>query len=246
MKENLRRQEKAADECSKRINKRIAEFMKALEEELESDDVMAFDEIEKLRDEVAEDIVQTLWSIARDAYLRALWDAQKRWMFFAIDDDADIVDGVFSGLQVLKSLVHKNFDLWMEKLQAVNRMNLSPAEKKLIVKSVTGEFGESGLTYNLMRILRTETNREVNLAARKASTQCHLTGYIYHAILDDKLCERCKKLDGRLFVWAKAQVGVNLPPLHPNCRCYTENAGAVLHDMGYAPWLRKYVKQPKK
>lgn len=42
--------------------------------------------------------------------------------------------------------------------------------------------------------------------------------YEYIAILDERTTEQCKSLNGKEFKISEARVGVNLPPLHINCR----------------------------
>lgn len=239
----LRSAEKAADECSKRINKRIGSVLQELLKA--EDNILEFDQIEKLRTEVADEIAAVLLVIAMESYLRSMWDAQKRWRLFSIADEADLLDGVYTGRSEIDILVHKNFDEWTEKIKAIRKLDVPEKEKKQLITHATGKIGESGLTYAMMRILRTEANSEVNLAARKAANKCALTSYIYHAILDDRLCEKCHQLDGKLLLWKDAQRGVNLPPLHPNCRCYTTNAAAVLYNIGFDEWRKKYAEKTR-
>ena len=39
--------------------------------------------------------------------------------------------------------------------------------------------------------------------------------------IDDRTCEECKKLDGKIFKVSEAKSGINVPPFHPGCRCTT-------------------------
>lgn len=43
--------------------------------------------------------------------------------------------------------------------------------------------------------------------------------YRYVCENSESTCELCSSLDGRDFDLNKAEAGVNLPPMHPNCRC---------------------------
>jgi SPP1 gp7 family putative phage head morphogenesis protein len=45
--------------------------------------------------------------------------------------------------------------------------------------------------------------------------------YRFTAALDLSTCPTCASLDGKIFRTSKAKIGLNFPPLHPNCRCTT-------------------------
>lgn len=75
------------------------------------------------------------------------------------------------------------------------------------------------------RFLSAETALENASHRRKISAM--LTGiilsgqdkYTYVCTEEDDTCEACSALDGQMFDVDKAVEGVNLPPMHPNCRC---------------------------
>lgn len=46
-----------------------------------------------------------------------------------------------------------------------------------------------------------------------------ITRYTISTCGDNRVCEKCKKMDGKSFSVAKAVVGKNLPPFCDNCRC---------------------------
>lgn len=46
--------------------------------------------------------------------------------------------------------------------------------------------------------------------------------YIYRCVGDGRTCIDCLGLDGKVFLSSQASVGVNLPPIHPWCRCSVE------------------------
>ena len=75
------------------------------------------------------------------------------------------------------------------------------------------------LYWQAERLIRTETNYAMN--------QAHLQGYKdsevveeYEilAYIDKRTSKICKQIDRKVFKLSEAQVGVNYPPLHPNCR----------------------------
>ena len=75
------------------------------------------------------------------------------------------------------------------------------------------------LYYQAERLVRTETNYTMN--------QGHLKGYAdsgvvekyeFLAAIDSRTSKLCKNQNGKVYKLSDATVGVNYPPLHPNCR----------------------------
>lgn len=85
------------------------------------------------------------------------------------------------------------------------------------------------------------------------------------ATLDSRTSEICQEMDGRVFKVSQYEIGVNVPPLHPNCRSTTvpyfeddefdsgeraaRGADGKTHyvpaNMKYAEWKAKFVDCPK-
>lgn len=76
-------------------------------------------------------------------------------------------------------------------------------------------------TYNAMRLVRTETTHVHEQATLKLYEDTGTEKYVYMATIDDRTSEICRKLNGHHFFVKDAQPGVNLPPMHPNCRSTT-------------------------
>lgn len=94
-----------------------------------------------------------------------------------------------------------------------------------IISFLAEHFGEDKLkeiliafeTWNGTRIVETEETR----CKAQEFLKDH-EYYVYHAMMDDSTCEVCRDLNGRVFRKDEAVTGVNLPPMHPNCRCYID------------------------
>ena len=86
------------------------------------------------------------------------------------------------------------------------------------VKAFRKETGNS--TYELRRLLITETARVQTLASKKHMLETHGQDaeYEYHAKLDSKTTNTCRSLNGKVFKVRDMQPGVNAPPMHPFCR----------------------------
>ena len=72
---------------------------------------------------------------------------------------------------------------------------------------------------NALRLVRTETNRILNKATLAQMKAAGIDKYKFIAIVDGRTCPDCVLLNGKIFPVDGAAVGVNYPPMHPNCRC---------------------------
>lgn len=84
----------------------------------------------------------------------------------------------------------------------------------------TYQYARKENRYNAIRLLRTEGNRIHNEVVKNNLIKDKYKQYIYCAILDNRTTEDCKDLDGSIFYLSEYEVGVNAPPMHPNCRSY--------------------------
>lgn len=80
---------------------------------------------------------------------------------------------------------------------------------------------------NAFRLIRTETSHldgQVTLEGYKQAQEefGQKLKYKYDAFLDSRTSEICRNLDGKTFWVDEAEVGVNYPPMHPNCRSTTQ------------------------
>lgn len=91
---------------------------------------------------------------------------------------------------------------------------------------VSEEFDNA--MYAATRLVRTETIFHLNQAEAQASIDDGYTEYEYYAkVGSERTCEICEDLDGRIFKYTELKVGVNYPPIHPNCRCNTRSAAKL-------------------
>lgn len=70
-------------------------------------------------------------------------------------------------------------------------------------------------------LARTEVNYICNQADLDAYRVAEIEEYEYLATLDLRTSEICRSLDGTIEKVSRAKVGVNFPPMHPNCRSTT-------------------------
>jgi SPP1 gp7 family putative phage head morphogenesis protein len=146
---------------------------------------------------------------------------------------------------------------------AVTGESIGKTSRKIAEKFETSE-------YNARRLIRTETTYACNQAELGAYKELDIDRYMYVATYAENTCEVCQKNNNKVYEQNKAKAGVNLPPMHPNCRCTTiayfdegmptvrtakDKDGKNIQipaDMTYNEWKDKYItpyrkeKEPKK
>lgn len=75
--------------------------------------------------------------------------------------------------------------------------------------------------YNAMRLVRTETTHVHEQSALQFYKDTGVHKYEFIAYIDERTSETCTALNGKRFDIKDAEVGVNYPPMHPNCRSTT-------------------------
>ena len=75
---------------------------------------------------------------------------------------------------------------------------------------------------NAFRLIRTEGAHVDNVilleSFQQAQRELGYTHYFYDAFLDNRTSKICRELDGKRFAIADAQIGVNFPNMHVQCR----------------------------
>ena len=75
--------------------------------------------------------------------------------------------------------------------------------------------------YYADRLVRTETNHFHNEADAMAYEEMDVEKYVFLATLDTRTSSICQSLDNEVIELKDRKVGVNFPPMHPNCRSKT-------------------------
>ena len=71
---------------------------------------------------------------------------------------------------------------------------------------------------NVFRLQFTIESKEECLKVINNYKNNGIKEYEFMAFLDKKTSSQCRNLDGKKLSVEEYQAGVNLPPLHPNCR----------------------------
>lgn len=140
--------------------------------------------------------------------------------------------------------------LWMD------REKLGKKLKQTLEKGITQGTGyrkmarelraEMGTNFNnAFRLIRTEAafiQGDINKTSyQQAAEELGLEYYKYDAFLDSRTSEICRELDGKRFKVSEMQIGVNAPPMHPNCRSTTQ----LILDNESTKHEEKLIENPK-
>ena len=143
--------------------------------------------------------------------------------------------------------------------QALTDWCVRGTDPKVLARKLSYESGVAQSACNTL--IRTETAQ----ICSRAEMDCYdeLGGEKYRILetLDDKTCDICADMDGKVFNKNEFEVGVTAPPFHPSCRGTTvpevdddllkqgrkraardENGKTVyINDMSYKDWKEKFV-----
>lgn len=161
----------------------------------------------------------------RDGYFRQVFETQKGLGFgvdFTAPDDAAVRKAV------MKSWCKSHYS---EKIWGQEKRLGEELRDALTVGLIRGDGVEEmtkRLTRrmevsasNARRLVRTEAAYIHEQSELDAYEECGITEYQFLATLDRRTSIRCRELDGKVFSIKDAEVGINYPPIHPNCRSTT-------------------------
>lgn len=139
--------------------------------------------------------------------IQSLWDNRTSWR-----ETVWCNDGITGAQRIEKQMARLQNRLEKGLTDCVVR----GASKDELVKSLKSNFRVSFSEAD--RIARTELTYIQNQATRDSYIKAGVNQYEFLAEADDRTSDICSELNGKRFDVAAAVVGVNYPPLHPNCR----------------------------
>lgn len=164
-------------------------------------------------------------AILEEAYYKKVFDIQQRvgyqFEFARLDKDMieNIISYPWSGAD-FPSRMWKNKDALLFNTREILTQGLIQGKSLSVMsKELADNMGQS--FKNAERLIRTETTHFHSEADKKAYEAANIKKYEYMATLDNRTSDICASLDGEVFDISKAEVGVNYPPMHPNCRSTT-------------------------
>lgn len=174
-----------------------------------------------------EELEQTMCykGVINDSYYKAVYDTQMGtgydFSFNKIDDNLlnSVLNEKWSGKNYSER-IWGNTDILADSLsQVLGGALLSGQSIEKTSKQIKDRFKVS--KYYAERLVRTETNHFNNEADAIAYEDMGIKKYVFVATLDNRTSEICQNMDNKVFNYKDKEVGVNFPPLHPNCRSKT-------------------------
>ena len=160
-----------------------------------------------------------------ETFNRTMFDTQQQigqgFNFNGISDTRmnELLRTRWSGLNY-SDRIWKNTTALSNKLNStITRGFLAGKPQQVMIKEIRGVFDVS--KYNATRLIRTETNYFANQGELLSYEESGIEKYEYLATLDSRTSDICQELDGKKFKVSEANVGVNYPPMHANCRSTT-------------------------
>jgi SPP1 gp7 family putative phage head morphogenesis protein len=162
----------------------------------------------------------------------------------------------------------RNFSdrLWRNKENLVNSLNETLTQNiirgenpRRAIDELSKKLGTSKT--NAGRLYMTESAAISARSQKDCYKELEVEEFEFVATIDTSTCDICGSMDGRHFPMSEYEIGLTVPPLHPNCRCVTapyfpddEEDGTraarneegktyeVPANMTYKQWKEKYVK----
>ena len=138
---------------------------------------------------------------------------------------AKVINGDFHGAP-FSSRIWANKNELVARLQVGLERSILQGEHpdrwaRLFTDLVSAEMGEKAgrALFAARRLAITESARVMSEIQLTSFEKGGFTKYIWITEMDDRTCPICSSLDEEVFDIDRSEIGANLPPLHPFCRC---------------------------
>src|SRR5690606_21096934 len=223
-------------------------------------------EVELLAGSAQTGTQELLASIYEDTYYRTMYEVQKGvgiGVSFATLDRTTIEKAITTPWlgENYSARIWANRDKLVRELQT--KLTQAFIRGEGVAQTAKDLAERMQVTYtSAERIVRTESSFVTHQATWESYKASGVVDkYEYLATLDDRTSEICRDMDGKVFRLSEKQVGINYPPLHPNCRSTVvpyfddeidpgeriarDSSGEVYYvpgNMTYSEWYERYVR----
>lgn len=164
-----------------------------------------------------------LTDIYADTYYRTLYEVQKG---VGIGATFAAVGVPTAERVVVRPWLGENYSerIWADKNKLLREINTNLSQSFIrgdsIDRTSRALAKRMGVSYsNAVRIVRTESAHIISEATWDGYKESGVVQqYQFLATLDNRTSEICQSMDLKVFKLSEKEVGVNFPPLHPNCR----------------------------
>lgn len=183
--------------------------------------------LDRLTEKIERISKETLTNVTRQSYQRTMFDVGRKERFDTVSF-ASLNDRTIDRMLETKWVGNGNYSdrIWKNQNDMVDKLSeiiTRGAMTGMSLERMQMEFGQTFQVekYKAERLLRTEMAYFHNEAEQESYRDLGIEQYIYIATLDNRTSDVCADLDGKIFKTKDGKVGVNLPPMHPNCRSTT-------------------------
>lgn len=179
-------------------------------------------ELDKLGRKVSKNMKSFLTDAYKDNYYHGLYDIAKvgelKNAISKVDSKAleDVLRTRWSGKNYSER-IWKNQKLLAQTVKAEMMTAIHRGESIEKISARIAKRMDVGIS-NARRLVRTELNFVNNQAAFESIEDVGMKYYRFIATLDRRTSDKCRSMDGKVFLLKDRKFGVNIPPLHPNCR----------------------------
>lgn len=192
-------------------------------EEIQANIRFQLEKLEKSADEGMGDILEKGYE---DAYYKTSFDVQKQVGFtsnFTVLGNQQVERAVqtkWLGANYSDRIWNNKNSLLQQLDQLIPQQFVRGKGSYAVGKQLANKLNTS--YKNAVRLIRTEMNHISSQAALKSYRDSDIVDrYEFLATLDNRTSEICRELDGKVFKVSEGKAGINLPPMHPNCRSTT-------------------------
>lgn len=216
--------EKAKDNADGRWTKILDNvYFKTRVSRLEALQIQIRQQIELLKANEQQKTKELLSDVYEDTYYRTIFELQKGVgigsTFAKVDNKAleNVLSQPWQGSNFSARIWGDRDKLLRELETALSQAFIRGDSIDRITQALAKRMSVS--YSNAARIIRTETSFIVGQATFEGYKASGVVKkYEYLATLDSRTSQICRSMDGLVFNLNEKEVGVNYPPLHPNCR----------------------------
>ncbi len=212
------------------LRKKLSKFDIQLEEVYSENQIRIINRLQALYQQnywsiaqIAPEETRQIGNLLGNTYREAHYQASKDYNDIGVKGSLDILDNKVVEEVIKSDWSGKNFSdrIWENKkifaseVPLIIGAGLATGESdSKIARRIREQFGVQN--YEAQRLVRTEGNYLYNQAELDANNIYER--YEYYSIMDGRTSKACRSRNGRVFRKDEIKVGVNYPPLHPNCR----------------------------
>jgi SPP1 gp7 family putative phage head morphogenesis protein len=153
------------------------------------------------------------------SYLTKIVDMESS--FFDIEVDVEKVLAAIWGLDATTWLVRllSDIDLWDARLRAdIKRLISRGANIEDVLNTLEKRFDSIDSVLTTLAI--SEATAIGSIARKSIFRELGVGKYQFFSKPDERRCETCGALHGKIFPMSAYEVGVTASPIHPRCRCW--------------------------